>query len=262
MIGDTLNKQFGFKRGLGYNTSVFNTVVISRGGTVTAAELNYLTTFENNLDSDINLFDRLYIHGLTNNIAARTSFVKPAAAIITAVNTPTFTASQGYAGNGTTSYLNSNYNPNVDGTNFTLNNASFGIYSRTNSNITAVDIGLYNTTMATQIRLREIGFTYSLLNDLTGAATSLSDSLSLFACTRNGSTQKIYKRGVEIATGTAVSTVLSNVNFFIGARNNSGTADEYSTRQFALSFMGAGTINQANFYNAVQTLGTSIGWAV
>ena len=46
----------------------------------------------------------------------------------TAVNSPTFTAKEGYKGNGSSSYINSNFIPATDGVNWTLNNASIGVY--------------------------------------------------------------------------------------------------------------------------------------
>ena len=44
----------------------------------------------------------------------------------TAVNSPTFTSNQGYAGNGTTSYIDSNFNPSVSGVNYVDGDLSFG----------------------------------------------------------------------------------------------------------------------------------------
>ena len=42
----------------------------------------------------------------------------------TAVNSPTFTANEGFMGNGTSSYIDTNFNPSTQGVNYTLNNAS------------------------------------------------------------------------------------------------------------------------------------------
>ena len=46
----------------------------------------------------------------------------------TAVNSPTFTTNQGFLGNGTSSYLDTNFVPATDGNNFTLNDAGITFY--------------------------------------------------------------------------------------------------------------------------------------
>jgi hypothetical protein len=42
----------------------------------------------------------------------------------TAVNSPTFTANQGFQGNGTSAYIDTNFNPSTSGVNYTLDDAS------------------------------------------------------------------------------------------------------------------------------------------
>jgi hypothetical protein len=49
----------------------------------------------------------------------------------TAINSPTFTTNVGFQGNGTSSYINSNYNPATSGVNYVQNNYSFGWYMNT-----------------------------------------------------------------------------------------------------------------------------------
>jgi hypothetical protein len=46
----------------------------------------------------------------------------------TAVNSPTFTTNEGFTGNGTSSYLDLNYDPTIDGVNFTIDDAAWGQY--------------------------------------------------------------------------------------------------------------------------------------
>jgi hypothetical protein len=42
----------------------------------------------------------------------------------TLINTPTFTTNEGFMGNGTSSYIDTNFNPSTQGVNYSLNNAS------------------------------------------------------------------------------------------------------------------------------------------
>jgi hypothetical protein len=52
---------------------------------------------------------------------------------LTTVNAPTFVADQGYTGNGTTSYLDTGFNPTTaPSPKFTQNSAHLGLWSRTN----------------------------------------------------------------------------------------------------------------------------------
>ena len=49
---------------------------------------------------------------------------------LTKVNSPTYTIGEGFTGNGTTSYLDTNWNPSTNGVNYTLNDAGTSIYTR------------------------------------------------------------------------------------------------------------------------------------
>lgn len=44
--------------------------------------------------------------------------------LLTAVNSPSFTTNEGFMGNGTSSYIDTNFNPATEGVNYTLNDAS------------------------------------------------------------------------------------------------------------------------------------------
>jgi hypothetical protein len=239
--------------------------VVTNGGSLTNNEKTYINTFIGALGSDFTEFDRLWIHGLGNSIAARTSLAKPTSTMITPVNAPTFTANQGYNGNDVNSYLESNFNPTVGTNKFTRNSCSFGVYSLTNTNEGAVDIGLYDGNFS-QIRLREGGITYVNINDAgTSQGITNASSTSLFSAVRTSSTiNNIYRAGSLLTFFTVASSGLPNISFYMLARHNNfgGGVSDFSSRRISASFMGSGIINQANFYTAIQALGTSIGWAL
>jgi hypothetical protein len=75
--------------------------------------------------------DVLYIMATNNSNMATLNFKNPSAHQLTLVNSPTFTANQGFKGNASTSYLNTNFNPATSGVQYTLNNASRFIYLKT-----------------------------------------------------------------------------------------------------------------------------------
>lgn len=46
----------------------------------------------------------------------------------TAINSPTFFPNQGFLGNGSSAYIDTNFTPSIDGVQYTLNNAGFSVY--------------------------------------------------------------------------------------------------------------------------------------
>lgn len=238
--------------------------VTANGGSLTNNEKTYINTFITALGTDFAEFDRLWIHGLANSIAARTSLANPTSTMITAVNSPTFTASQGYNGNGTNSYLNTNYNPTTNGVKYTLNSASLYVYSRTDLNSFKFDIGHNNGTSYSVLDIRDGGSFYRSINQIglvTGIA--VANSLGLFSGVRVGVIDvRSCKNGALLVSNSTTSSTLINNNIFVLAQNNNGTASGFSPRQLSLSAIGSGVVNQSTFYTAVQALGTSIGWQV
>jgi len=238
--------------------------VTANGGSLTTNEKTYINTFITALGTDFAEFDRLWIHGLANSIAARTSLANPTSTMITAVNSPTFTASQGYNGNGTSSYLNTNYNPTTNGVKYTLDSASLYIYSRTDLNASKLDIGHANATSYSTLDIRDGGSFYRSINQIgLVSGIAVANSLGLFSGVRVGTFDvRSYKNGVSLLNSSTGSSTLINNNMYILALNNNGTAAFYSPRQLSVSAIGSGVINQSTFYTAVQALGTSIGWQV
>lgn len=78
---------------------------------------------------------------------ATLNWMNPSAHQCTLLNSPTFTANDGFLGNGTSSFINTNYNPASSGINYTLNDASIFTYNKTyvlNAFLSGVDIGAFN----------------------------------------------------------------------------------------------------------------------
>ena len=243
-------------------TAYFNQVT-SNGGSLTNAEKTYINTFIGALGSDFAEFDRLWIHGLSNSVAARTSLANPTSTMITAVNTPTFTASQGYTGNGTTTYLNHNVNENAL-TKYTQNSNSIFVYSRSNISEGKNEYGVYDGANITACIINSAGSAYLANNMSIGnvAFGTNTTSLGLFFSKRVATALTSFKNGVSLFTNTIASTPLCALQMYSLSRNQAGASTSNSTKQHAAVGYGSGTINQATFYTAIQALGTSIGWAV
>jgi hypothetical protein len=246
-------------------TTAFQATVVSRGGSLTANELTYLTTFENSVGSDLEEFDRLWIHGLSNEIAARTSFVNPNSTIITAVNSPTFIPSVGYQGNGTTSYLNTNFNTKTQSLKFNFRNCSMGVYINQVDTIGGSLIGQIDSLNSNAL-YRFSPDSYAYLNYAGGAGSVKTDNgIGLIAAYKDNLTQQFYVKNGFVNLPNTCTGSLNNIddNLGIFCRYYLGLGiSPFSNSKISLSFVSSGALNQTIFYNSVQTLGTSIGWAV
>lgn len=207
--------------------------------------------------------DRLWIHAAPNQQNALVSVVNPTSTPITEVNGPTWAANLGYTGNGTSSFLSTNYNPVINGVNYTLNNASFGAYITTDVNEVGLIMGALQGIGASQIRARETNLFYGLVNDFTGLNVGNLSSLGLFCANRTAvNLTKLFKNGVEVSTGGIISTSEPNVDFYLLARNQSGVADGFVTQRLSLSYFGSGNISQSSLYNTIQDLAIELGFNV
>lgn len=232
--------------------------------------VNAVNTFIKTSKSDGNwqLLDRFWLFGQDIQANARVSIVNPTSTQITEVASPTFTANQGYDFNGTTQYLRTAFIPSSNGVNYTLNSASFGVYSRENYNGSfGWDMGAYNATDGAALSLRDgTNSAYAKINSVVAALITVggvTDSRGLFVALRTASNAiAIARNGSNIGTDTDVSSALPTTEMYIGSLNNNGVAAAFMQRQISIAFTASGTLNQGTFYTAVQSLATSIGFNV
>lgn len=215
-------------------------------------------------DGNWDKLDRLWIHGAEFQQHATVSVKNPLTAHISEINSPTWTANEGYTGDGSSKYLDTNFNPLTQSENFEQNNASFGVFCRTNSDAVTVEMGAGDSaTKYADVVLRNSNQIYSNLNDNTITTASNTSSVGFFVIERtNSTTVKVFKNGSEINSSSSASTGIPNFNFFILARNDDNSPAYLSTKQIALSFVGSGTIDQLSLFSAIQSLSTSLGFNV
>ena len=258
-------QQLGTSLGWFSYTSNFIAVVFSRGGFITSAEGAYLRTFEASMGTDLAEFDRLYIQGLSDEIAALTSFVNPNSTMATNVNSATFIPNQGFQGNGSSAYINYHYNFFTDGVKYTTPSASYGVYSLTNNTETAYELGSY-TTWENTILLYYAGNAYGNINadNTYGNAISFvnTDTKGFYQVGVTGGTAKVFKNDSEVFSAAHwTSAPLTNEENY-GLAVNTGSPAFFSSKTHALVFFGSGDYAKLNFYNSVQTLSTNLGWSV
>ena len=185
----------------------------------------------------------------------------------TAYNAPTFTAYEGFLGNGTTQYIDCNWVPSVNGVNYTQNSASMLIYVRTNVNT--------NTAHGTaeNADTKDLFFTpkqadgkaYIKTNDFTYISVSNADGSGMYINTRTAAAvNKLYRNKIAIINGTTASIGVPTHSPYCLAYNNDDVAAGFRADQVSLYAFGAGLTqtdvnNITDYYNnAMRILGKNV----
>lgn len=159
----------------------------------------------------------------------------------TPVNSPIFTANQGFTGGGTR-YINTNYNPAVDGVNYKLNDAMAGVYIRT-APISPVGIkAVYGTTETDGLELTPQRTTTTAnvrVNSSGAIAVPSTGQLGTWIQIRRTNDRIFnYKNGVEYSLGR-LSTAISNNNIHLLTKNLGAVGTYAWDGQISLFFAGA-----------------------
>jgi hypothetical protein len=187
--------------------------------------------------------------------------------LVSLVSSPTHSVN-GYAFNGTSQYIDSNFNPATDGTNYVRNDAMFEVFiketSTDDTNARAFwghrDGGSFRSQL---IRTTTVGGGNYPIN--SGSATNFTHSHSresLYGSVRTASgAEALYKDGVLIDSNASSSLEIVSNNIYIGARNNNGTADQFSDATISSVMASAGVgfdyvSHNTNLRTLLATLGT------
>jgi hypothetical protein len=182
----------------------------------------------------------------------------------TLINTPTFTANEGFIGNGTSSYINTNYTPSTIGNNYQLNDCSFGYwaFSGLQTGGSRVNIGTRNSSVS--------GLTYPVgvsenslfinTNNITNVTLTSSANLGLRHFNRvSSSGSRYYNSTGLVGSNTNISSDISNFPFFISALNSANTASFFTITEISIMFAGASLANENTaLNNAFNTYITSL----
>lgn len=166
----------------------------------------------------------------------------------TLVNAPAFVAYEGFTGNGTTSYIDTNYNPGTDAINYALDDASVGIYFRTNTIYTNYELhGVWSTLGASRrIQLnRDNNFSdfYAIaLNSGIDNQVSTDRLNGMYIGSRTANNiQKLYVNKTAKVNGTEITITIPDQNVCILALlKNDGNPDYFENDQISYCFLGSG----------------------
>jgi hypothetical protein len=211
--------------------------------------------------------DRLWVFAQPTQAEALVDLV--ASATATAVNSPTFAAYLGYTGDGSTSYIDSNFNPATAGGNYTQNSACIGLWAiTTGTGSSQQRQGWHDTGPVTLTALNVHYFggaeIRGQINSAVGSTISSATATKLGLITRTGANAAtLYSDGASVGTdNTTASTVITDaVNIFFGATNGDGTPGSFSDEQMACAVIGGGlnSTDASNLWTRLRTYMTAVG---
>lgn len=197
--------------------------------------------------------DALYVMAAADNQAARRNWIADSFNL-TAVASPTFTADRGYAGDGSTSYLSTGFNPTVGTPLFTQNSANLGSWIRTLS-----ASGAAGSALAARVSLITGGTLFARAN--AAADDSIGSSVpGHLGWSRLLSTDyKAYRAGSPSPFTRASTALASSVFLICGLPGPT----QLSTQQVAAHHWGAGLSDaeELAFTNALTTYMQAVGAA-
>lgn len=177
--------------------------------------------------------DALWVLAAHDAQAARVNWMLPGTFNLTVEGTPTFTADQGYTGNGTDGRLNTGWNPSTNGVNFQLNSAHMGLWVRTTSAAgeDRCDMGVSNFRMDTW---RAANTLLTRANHAT--SIQVSNNTAGYFCTNRSASDaiQIRKNNTSLATNTGASTAISSETMRLLALVTS----VHSTKQLSAAHVG------------------------
>jgi len=175
------------------------------------------------------------------------NWVNPGTYDATIVNAPTFTALEGFLTNGTTSFINTNFD--TSGVcKYVRDSASFGIYSRTDSNpgVIAFDMGIRGVTTRSLLASAFKDRMFVRLNSAAASSLANATTLGMFIAVReNANSQKGYKNKTKLIDAVVASSGLDTRNFYIGGYDTNNGLTGPVARQYSCGFIG-GTLTQAD----------------
>jgi hypothetical protein len=172
----------------------------------------------------------------------------------TAWNTPPFTTNAGFKGTGTTSYIDTNFNPATGGVNYTLNNASRFMWIKITAgsgryidgNAVNSTNGMFSTNPTPNHKINQ--------GTVNSSASASLNSVGLSSIHRTSSTNVELFSNLSQVSAQATSTAISSNNQLILRGGSS-----YSNHQASAYGMGASLVSENTaLYNALNTYITSL----
>jgi hypothetical protein len=171
----------------------------------------------------------------------------------TAVNSPTFTTNVGFKGNGTSSYVDTNFNPSTSGVNYTLNNASRYFFPHAISGVGRMD-GATSLDENAMVRNSSTAQRINCGTNNLALAFNYTSTIIPKSIHRTSSLSVNLFNGTVGTTGVQTSTSILNSNQSV---LRSGTV--YAAHTASAYAMGASLVAEnTDFVNAYNTYKSSL----
>jgi hypothetical protein len=159
-----------------------------------------------------------------------------------AVHSPAFTAFEGFAGDGANDYISWNWIPSTHGVLYKVNNASVGIYIRTNDTGDHAVFGGYDGTRTTRLRPAQSNgiCTYLINQSSESSVGGQASTIGFYVVQRTASNAvALYKNNSLLDNETVASNGLVSVELYSLVSNHNVTPYEHTTNQIAMDYAGA-----------------------
>lgn len=207
--------------------------------------------------------DGLYILAAADAQAARRNLVQDLYSA-TAVSSPTFTADRGYTGNGSSSYLETNYNTSSSGGVYAQNSAHAGVWSLTAGALGGAGFGHAVASgfgCAVYPRFTD-NKAYGFLNGtatLAGASATVATGLGYTCVVRpDASNILLYRDNSQIGTIARASAAMLNSTLNVVREGNGYYAGQIAAAHFGAALSLA---EEQDLYAAIQTYLQAVGAA-
>ena len=216
-----------------------------------------------NSDGDLSNIDALYVLAAPTSSVAALNLISTSDSLVSH-GTITFAANQGYTGDGSTGYLDTQFVPSSAGGNFTQNSATIAAYvlnPRTaNLNVSEIAGGDVNSYSLIQGTFN--GFAGFAVNENSaGDSVGNGNAQGWWIAQRtSASVTQGYLNGATFGgTNADASTGLSTVSLFIDGLNSSGTPQRFAPDTIALAMIGGGTLSAPRTSRRVNSFMTALG---
>lgn len=206
--------------------------------------------------------ERLWIGATELESNSYISLVNPTSTAMAPINSPTFTTLEGWTGDGSTSYIETNsfFDP-TDGK-YQQDDASFFIYLRTNSSGVIFDFGTFDgnprqSLIAPRTTTDSI---LAMVNASTPVSGTNTDARGLYLIQRKATSLAAYKnRTTTLGSISAASVGLSTKELYLLSYNNNGSPLGFSDRQMSIAGYGSSNIDQATLSDILNGYMTQLG---
>lgn len=214
-------------------------------------------------DNNWQYLDRFFIFATELEQHAWVSLKNPSSIWASPVNSPQWAPRLGYKSNGTTSWVDTNFNPSIGVNNMTLNSTSAFCYARLNVDENRYAFGASGGGNVTGLILRASNLANAVINSGTASQRVNNDSRGLLSCVRLNATQQYsYKNGISLGSTNVSSIALPSSSFGVLTYNYTSGIGTPCTNQISMFGCGSSLINQVSLYSAFQTFATSLGFNV